>query len=177
MKINESELENFIRVARNIFGHDTNSPFSLDDVNKISSKLGLNGVIYLEKSDEKRHVNVLLDLNKDSITLYDPLCGVKSKSFDEIQMGMYCQPLGLFKEEFEKYEKRLKSETNGNIWSVYKQRGKLLYDFLSHNKKFKSIYPKQISSISDLILQKNFPDCVPISLFVISSCNSSYPKM
>lgn len=179
MKIEESEIENFIQNTRNIVGRNLKSPFSLEDIYSLGQKLKLNGVIYLEKFDDTRHVNVLLDLNEDNITLYDPLSNVKTKPFDEIQIGMYCKLIGEFKEEFEKYTQHSKSGEFGDTWSQYKKKGKLLFDFLSKNDSFKSVYSENISLINDIpILQhdKNSSDCAPISLFVISLFNSLYYK-
>jgi len=42
-------------------------------------------------------------LAKDIITLYDPLLGIKIRPCNELQLGMYCKPVGAFKDEFEKY--------------------------------------------------------------------------
>jgi len=109
MKIDQSKLEEFIEEARSIVGREGHTPFSLEDLYHLASKFKLIGAIYLEKFDDKRHVNVLLDLGEDSITLYDPLLGVKIKPFDEIQFGIYCQPLGTLRDEFEKYLKQLRT--------------------------------------------------------------------
>ena len=175
MKIDYSKLEKFIKDARSIVGRNEYSPFSLEDLYYLASKFGLNGAIYLEKSDDKRHVNVLLDLGEDSVILYDPLFGVKIKPFDEIQFGIYCQPLGTLKDEFKKYQQQLRLNECRDVWSQYRQRGKLLFNFIKQHSKFKSIYAGDAAIISDLPALQNNPsssDCAPISLFIMSLYNS-----
>lgn len=109
------------------------------------------------------------------MTLYDPLSNVKTKPFNEVQMGMYCKPIGELKEEYEKYALHSKLGKPGDIWSQYRKKGELLFDFLSRNDSYKSIYSENISIINDIpILQhdKYSSNCAPISLFVISLFNS-----
>ena len=161
MKIDYSKLEKFIKDARSSVGRDEYSPFSLEDLYYLASKFGLNGAIYLEKSDDKRHVNVLLDLGEESVILYDPLLGV--------------QPLGTLKDEFEKYQQQLRLNECRDVWSQYRQRGKLLFHFIKQHSKFKSIYAGDAAIISDLPALQNNPsssDCAPISLFIMSLYNS-----
>ena len=175
MKIDHSKLEKFIKEARSSVGRNGHSPFSLEDLYHLASKFGLIGAIYLEKSDDKRHVNVLLDLGEDSITFYDPLSGVKIKPFDEIQFGIYCQPLGTLKDEFEKYQQQLRTNECRDVWSQYRQRGKLLFNFLKQHSEFRSIYAGAATSIVDFpALQSNpsYSDCAPISLFIMYFYNS-----
>jgi len=81
MKIDQSKLEEFIEEARSTVGREGLTPFSLEDLYHLASKF----------------------------TLYDPLLGVKIKPFDEIQFGIYCQPLGTLRDEFEKYLKQLRT--------------------------------------------------------------------
>jgi len=175
MKIDQSKLEEFIEEARSIVGREGHTPFSLEDLYHLASKFKLIGAIYLEKFDDKRHVNVLLDLGEDSMTLYDPLLGVKIKPFDEIQFGIYCQPLGTLKDEFEKYLQQLRTNECRDVWSQYRQRGKLLFRFIKQHSEFRSIYAGDSISIADFpTLQNNssYSDCAPISLFIMSLYNS-----
>ncbi len=175
MKIDQSKLEEFIEEARSIVGREGHTPFSLEDLYHLASKFKLIGAIYLEKFDDKRHVNVLLDLGEDSITLYDPLLGVKIKPFDEIQFGIYCQPLGTLRDEFEKYLKQLRTNECKDVWSQYRQRGKLLFHFIKQHSEFRSIYAGDSISIADFPAFQNnssYSDCAPISLFIMSLYNS-----
>jgi len=113
------------------------------------------------------------------MVLYDPLSGIKTKPFDEIHFGLYCKPVGSFRDEYQRYEQQCKFDEAVDIWERYKQRGKMLYQFLTQNKEFNSIYAEGISNKVDFpILQNNMcsSDCVPLSLFVISLCNSFYLK-
>ncbi len=179
MKIDRSKVENFIKTARSVVGRDECSPFSLEDIYSIAYNFGIDGIIYLEKFDDKRHINILLDLDKNSVTLYDPLLGVKKKSYNEIQLGMYCKPVGSFRDEFQIYEQQLESNESRDIWTQYEQRGKLLFNFLKHHSKFRSVYAGEGSSIADFPALQNNPsssDCAPISLFIMSLFNSVYSK-
>lgn len=73
MKIDKNKLEKFIKTARNIVTRDATYSFSLEDVYYIAHKLRLDGLIYLEKFDDRRHVTVLLDLNKDCVIVVAPI--------------------------------------------------------------------------------------------------------
>ena len=172
--MDHSKLEKFTKEVRGIVGRDEYSPLSLEDLFHLATKFGLIGAIYFEKSDDKRHVNVLLDLGKDSITLYDPLSGVKIKPLDEIQFGIYCQPLGTLKDDFERHQQQLRMNECQDVWSQYRQRGKLLFRFLKQHSEFRSIYAGDITSGADLpVLQNpNYSDCAPISLFIMSLYNA-----
>jgi L-asparaginase len=177
--IDNSNIEKFIKTVKNFVGIDAFDPLSLEDVYSITKKFGLNGIIYLEKFEDKGHVNVLLDINEDLITLYDPLSGVKTKPFNEIHFGIYCKPIGSYREEFQKYEQQFEFDKPRDIWEKYKRKGKLLFDFLKQNKDFNSFYGEGVSNKVDFpSLQDNkySADCVPISLFVISLCSSLYLK-
>lgn len=174
MKIDNNKLEKFIKTARNIVTRDATYSFSLEDVYYIAHKLRLDGLIYLEKFDDRRHVTVLLDLNKDCVILYDPLSGIKVKPYDKIQFGMYCQPLGSFRDEFQVYEQQQGLDESGNVWTIYGRKGRLLFEFLNKHVRFKSMYAEGISTMNDLpVLQDNqsFPNCALISLFIISLFN------
>ena len=179
MKIDVSKLEKFIETARSLVGRDECSPYSLEDIYLLAYKFEIDGIIYLEKFEDKRHVNVLLDLDKKSITLYDPLLGIKKKSYNKIQLGMYCKPVGSFKDEFQTYAQQLKLNEPGEIWDQYEQRGKLLLKFLKQHSKFRSIYAKGSSGMADLPALQNNPgssDCAPISLFIMLMFNLAYSK-
>lgn len=174
MKIDKNKLEKFIKTARNIVTRDATDSFSLEDVYYIAHKLRLDGLIYLEKFDDGRHVTVLLDLNKDCVTLYDPLSGIKVKLYNKIQFGMYCQPVGSFRDEFQVYEQQQGLDESGDVWTRYGRKGRLLFEFLNKHVRFKSMYAEGISTMNDLlVLQDNqsFPNCAPISLFIMSLCN------
>lgn len=179
MKIDISKLEKFIKTARSIVRRDECSPYSLEDIYSLAYKFEIHGIIYLEKFEDKRHVNVLLDLDKNNITLYDPLLGIKKKSYNEIQLGMYCEPVGSFRDDFQTFAQQLKSNESRDIWTQYEQRGKLLFKFLKQHRKFKSVYAKGSSNIDSLpALQNNLgsSDCAPISLFIMSLFNLEYSK-
>jgi len=179
MKIDISKLEKFIKTARSIVGRDEFSPYSLEDIYSLAYKFEIEGIIYLEKFEDKRHVSVLLDLDKNSLTLYDPLLGIKKKSYNEIQLGMYCKPVGSFKDEFQTYAQQLKSNESRDIWTQYEQIGKLLFNFLKQHSKFRSVYTKGSLSITNLPALQNNPsssDCAPISLYIMSLFNSVYSK-
>jgi hypothetical protein len=174
-----SKSKKFIETARSIVEKDATEMFSLEDIDRVSHELGLDGVIYLEKFDDRRHVTVLLDLNRDNVNLYDPLSGVKVKPYDEIQFGMYCHPVGAFKDEFQAYEQQQGLDKSGDIWTKYRKRGRLLIDFLNRHERFISIYADSVLTGSNLpVLQDNrsSPDCAPISLFIMSVYNSVYSK-
>ena len=57
------------------------------------------------------------------------------KPFDEIQFGIYCQPLGTLKDEFEKYLQQLRTNECKDVWSQYRQRGKLLFRFIKQHSE------------------------------------------
>lgn len=166
MKIDCFELQEFIKTVRGIVGRDEQSPFSLEDVCSLADTLRIGGVVYLEKFDDKRHVTVLLGLDKNSVTLYDPLPGFKKKSCNEIQLGMYGQPVGLFKDGFQMYEQELNLNT-GDVWARYKQRSKLLASFLKQNKRFKSAAERASTMDFPALQNPNSPDCAPIALFIM----------
>lgn len=171
MNIDSSKLGKFIETARSIVGKDATEMFSLEDTTRVSHELGLDGVIYLEKFDDRRHVTVLLKLKGDGVHLYDPLSGVKVKPYDEIQFGMYCQPTGTFRDEFQVYEQQQGLDKSGDVWNECRKRGRLLFEFLNQHEKFRSMYANSILTGGDLpILQNNqsSPDCAPISLFMMS---------
>jgi L-asparaginase len=175
--IDNSNIEKFIKTVKNFIGIDACDSLSLEDIYSIASNFDLNGIIYLEKFYDRRHVNLLINVNNDTITLYDPLSGIKTKPYNEIHFGMYCKPVGSFRDEFISYQQKFKFDESGDIWDKYKQKGKLLYEFLMKNNEFNSIYTENVSSkVNFPTLQKNIKssDCAPISLFVISLCNSLY---
>ncbi|UCG94938.1 MAG: hypothetical protein JSV92_02690 [archaeon] len=177
MEIKKSEMESFVKKSRETVGRDEKSPFSLEDAYYLSQILNLDGVLYIEKFDNTRHVNVLLDLGRENVTLYDPLKGVKTKTLNEIQMGMYCKPVGKLKEEFDAYIKKSKTNEPDGIWFQYKSEGELLFDFLINNDNFKSIYSENVPKYMPILQNdKKSSDCVPISLFIISLFNSLYSK-
>lgn len=86
----KSNLINFIETVRHIVAKNAFEMFSPENIDHVSHQLGIEGIIYLEKFDDRRHVSVILNLNRDSLNLYDPLTGIKVKRYDEIQFGMYC---------------------------------------------------------------------------------------
>lgn len=122
MNLVTSEADDFIKTARNIAGRDTCGPFSLEDTHSVACRLGLKGIVYLEKMDDRRHVNVLFELNKDVITLYDPLSGVKSKTYNEIQLGMYCKPAGSFLDDFQWHEQQFKLQKHVGTWIQHQHK-------------------------------------------------------
>ena len=179
MNIDNFESKKFIESARIIVGKDVTEMFSPEDIDRVAYELGLDGVIYLEKLDDRRHVTVLLDLNRDSVNLYDPLSGVKVKPYDEIQFGMYCQPIGTFRDEFQAYEQQQGLDKSGDVWTKYRKRGRLLIDFLNQHEKFRSMYVGDILTRGDLPVLQNSQfslDCAPISLFIMSLCKSVYSR-
>ncbi|MFC2173215.1 hypothetical protein ACFLU6_11375 [Acidobacteriota bacterium] len=166
--------EDFIGVARSIAGRDAFSPFSLEDVYSIARHFGLKGIIFLEKLDDRRHVNVLLNLKRNAVILYDPLSGVKSKPCDEIQLGMYCKPVGSFLDDFQKYEQQSELEVCTDVWVKYKKRGNLLLDLFMQHEEFRSIYRNVAPSTLDFpALQRKMSssDCAPIALFIMFWCS------
>jgi L-asparaginase len=177
--IDNSNVEKFIITAKRFVGLDACDKLSLEDIYSIASNFDLNGIIYLEKFDDKGHVNVLININKDFITLYDPLSGIKIKPYNETHFGMYCKPVGSFRDEFQRYEQQFAFDEPGDVWDKYKRKGKLLYEFLMQSKDFNSFYSESVSSkVNFPTLQNNIPssDCAPISLFIISLCNSLHLK-
>ena len=177
--VESSRLAGFIKTARSIVEKDATEMFSLEDIYRVSHELGLDGVIYLEQFDLRRHVTALLDLNRGSVNLYDPLSGIKVKPYDEIQFGMYCQPIGTFRDELQAYEQQQGLDKSGDVWTEYRKRARLLIGFLDQHKKFRLMYADSILTGSDLpVLQdkRNSSDCAPISLFIMSKYNSVYSK-
>lgn len=175
IRIDNASIEIFIKTIKDFVGAKVNDSLSMEDIYSIAANFNLNGIIYLEKFEDKRHVNILLGLNEDTMVLYDPLSGIKIRPYNETQFGLYCKPVGSFKDEYWKYERQYDFENSSNIWEKYKQRGKALYEFLKNNKDFHAIYSNGISNKIDFpILQGNMSssDCVPLSLFVISICTS-----
>ena len=173
-KMSRSSVKEFVKTARGIVKREKDSPFSLEDIYALTNYLGIDGLIYLEKFDDRRHVNVVLELGKSSITLYDPMFGVKLKPYNEVQFGMYCKPVGTFKNEFERYEQKLESERSENIWIQYGQKGKMLFNFFNRYFGFGPLYNKSIASLDKLPNIQNSlisSDCAPLSLFIITMCN------
>lgn len=171
MNIDLAKLEEFTKTARSVVGRDSCTPFSVEDVHSVADKCGLNGVIFLEKLDDGRHVNVLLDLEKTSVTLYDPLLGVKTRPCDHVQLGMYCEPIGSLRTEVQRYQQRSESGQSGGVWAQYEQRGKLIFSFLRGHPGFRSPCTGRASNMADLPALQNDPnsaDCAPIALFIIS---------
>jgi L-asparaginase len=165
-----AELKNFIETVRSILGRGATDSFALEDMYHAAHTLGLDGVVYLEKCDDRRHVNVLLGLTTDGVHLYDPLSGLKVKPYNEIQFGMYCQPVGALRDEFEAYEQQQGLDESGDVWDRYGKRGRLLFDFLSRHE-FRSVHADGILDMDDLpTLQNNrsSSDCAPICLFIMS---------
>ena len=110
-----------------------------------------------------------MELSENNITVYDPLSGIKKKSFNKKQLGMYCKPIGSYKDEFQKYEVQYKIPESRDIWDQFEHRGKLLYDFILQHNKFNPVFNKCISKIENLpAFQKHLSssDCAPISLFI-----------
>jgi|GEM_PF-1901415 len=174
-----SKLKKFIETARSIVEKDVTEMFSPEDMDRVCHELGLDGVIYLEKFDDRRHVTVLLDLNRDNVNLYDPLSGVKVKPYDEIQFGMYCHPVGAFRDEFQAYKQQRGLDKSEDVWTKYRKRGRSLIDFLNQHERFRSMYADSILTGDNLpVLQDNQSslDCAPISLFIMSVYNSVYSK-
>lgn len=174
MRIERREITNFIETARKAVGRNASSPFSLEEVYFIAHQLRLRGAIYLEKLDDRRHVNVLLDLNENSITLYDPLQGVKKRPCHLIQLGMCGKPVGSFKDE---YNKRWQPGEGSDLWAHYREKGEgLLYLFKGH-PELEFIY-KRLVSRTDVFpaLQKSLcsQNCAPIALFIIAYYNAVY---
>ena len=177
MEIKKSDMESFVKKSRETVGREERIPFSIEDAYYLSRILNLKGVLYIEKFDSIRHVNVLLDLDREYLTLYDPLKGVKTTELDEIQMGMYCKPVGGTKKDFDSYAENSGDIESGDVWLQYRRKGQILFDFLSNDCGFKSIYsghiPKDMPVLQEDVKSS---DCVPISLFVMSSFNSLYPE-
>lgn len=170
-----AKLKNFIATTRHIVGKDENEMFSPEDINHVSRKLRLDGVIYLEKFDDRRHVTVLINLNKYVLNLYDPLLGVKVKPYDEIHFGMYCQPVGAFSDEFQAYTQQQGLDKSRNVWTKYRKRGRLLFDFLNRHERFRSMYIDSILFGNDLpVFQNNrsSTDCAPIALYIVALYSS-----
>jgi len=174
LTITKSRVRDFIQTARNIAGRDACSPFSLEDVYSVAYQLGLSGMLLLEKSDNYRHVTVLLGLDESSAMLYDPLSGVKVKACNAMQFGMYCKPVGSLRDEFQKYEQQFTLEECSDVWARYEQNGKLLLRFLRQHSEFRFIFFADVSSIVKhvglpaLQNKSRSSDCAPICLFIIS---------
>lgn len=165
----EYNLNEFIDVARRLVGRHPCSPLSLSDTYRIAERFGIDGFIYLEKHDETKHVNVLLELGKNILSLYDPLSGMKKKNYNEIQLGMYCKPVGSFRDAFQLYEQQIESNKYRDVWDKYEQRGKLLFDFLKQHSEFISAYARDImAGMQSLQNNLNSYDCAPIALFMMS---------
>ena len=121
-----------------------------------------------------------MELRKENITVYDPLSGIKKKSLNKIQLGMYCKPIGSFRDEFQKYEEQYKTPESGDIWYQFEHKGKLLYDFLLQNNEFNPVFNECISNMENFPALQNklsSSDCAPISLFIISLCNKQNSKI
>lgn len=141
----------------------------------LADYFGLKGVVYLEKLEQRRHVNVLFHVSLDSVILYDPMCGVKNGSCNETQIGMYCKPMGSIRGDFDEYEKFSVQYEGENTWARYAHRGRLLLDFLEVHDGFNSLYGNRVLALMDFpALQSGSSsvDCAPISLFVLSLCQS-----
>ena len=130
-----SRLGAFIRTARGIAGRDASSPFSLEDVYSVAYQLGLSGVLFLEKLEDSRHVTVLLGLDESTVTLYDPLSGVRVRACNETQLGMYSRPVGTLRDEFREYERQFTPEERSDVWAQYRRTGKLLSRFLGSDSQ------------------------------------------
>jgi len=172
--MSKSRLGAFIRTARSIAGRDATSPFSLEDVYSVASELGLAGVLFLEKSDENRHVTVLLSLDERDALVYDPLSGVKVRPCNELQLGMYARPVGLLREEFQVYAQQFTLEECSDVWVRYVQKGQLLLRFLRKHTVFRFICSADVLGVAGradlpaLQDQSRPSDCAPTSLFVMS---------
>jgi L-asparaginase len=173
-RIDTSLLKSFVQSARRIAGRDATSPFSLEDVYAVASDLELSGVLFLEKSDETRHVTVLLDLDDGQVVLYDPSSGVKVKDCDDTRLGMYAKPVGSLRDEFKEYERRAAPAKCSDVWAKYAQRGELLKRFLRHHSRFQHL--SSVDTLHDIAalglpaMQHKFrhTGCAPLSLFMIS---------
>ena len=75
------------------------------------------------------------------------MIGIKTKSFDDIEFGIYCQPIGILKDEFGKNQPQFEIDKNKDIWYQYQKRGNKLFHFQKNHTKFKSIYAKRIFDI------------------------------
>jgi len=73
--------------GQGMVGRNASSPFSLDDVYLVARRLGLEGVLFLEKCAENRHVTVLLEIDTCRMLLYDPWLGIKVRSFNETHLA------------------------------------------------------------------------------------------
>ena len=169
-----SRLGAFIRTARGIAGRDASSPFSLEDVYSVAYQLGLSGVLFLEKLEDSRHVTVLLGLDESTVTLYDPLSGVRVRACNETQLGMYSRPVGTLRDEFREYERQFTPEERSDVWAQYRRTGKLLSRFLRQHSEFRlacSAGASTVASPVDLpaLQDESRPsDCAPICLFIMS---------
>lgn len=174
-----SRLGAFIRTARNIAGRDACSLFSLEDVYSVAHQLGLSGVLFLEKLEDSRHVTVLLGLGKNTVTLYDPLSGVRVRACNETQLGMYSKPVGPLRDEFREYGLQSPPGECSDVWAQYRRTGKLLSRFLRQHGEFKlacSAGESTIASPVDLpaLQDESRPsDCAPICLFIVSLMHPS----
>jgi len=75
------------------------------------------------------------------VTPYDPLSGIKVKLCNnKIQLGMYCQSVGSFRDEFQVYEQQQGLDESGDVWTRYGRKGRLLFEFLNKHVRFKSMY-------------------------------------
>jgi hypothetical protein len=174
MRAMASELELFIATTRALTGRGPCSPFSLDNMYFLADYFGLKGVLYLEKLEESRHVNVVFNVSRDKVVLYDPMRGVKKRCCNETEMGMYCKPLGSIREDFEEHEKSSVPYEGDNPWKRCAHRGQLLLEFLEAHDGFNSLYGNRILALMDfpaLQISSNSTDCAPITLFVMSLCH------
>jgi hypothetical protein len=172
--IDPSRLEAFIRMARGMVGRNASSPFSLDDVYLVARQLRLQGVLFLEKCAENRHVNVLLETDACRMLLYDPWLGVKVKSCSETHLGMYGKPVGSLRDEFERFRSHAASMGTRDVWAGYAQRGRRLLTFLQIHRErltlWRSDAPCCVEALDLAAVQEatSPADCAPICLFVLS---------
>ncbi|MDH3798836.1 MAG: hypothetical protein OES70_09350, partial [Desulfobacterales bacterium] len=59
---------------------------------------------------------------------------------NKIQLGMYCQSVGSFRDEFQVYEQQQGLDESGDVWTRYGRKGRLLFEFLNKHVRFKSMY-------------------------------------
>jgi hypothetical protein len=174
VSIDPLQLAAFIRATRSMIGRSASSPFSLDDVYLVAQRLGLNGVLFLEKRAENRHVTVLLEVDACQVLLYDPWLGIKAKSCNETHFGMYGKPVGSLRGEFERTGLGSGSPPAGDVWAGYAERGRRLYTFLQMRRGGVTFWRANTPGCAvalDLaaVQEATSPaDCAPICLFVLS---------
>ena len=167
-----SEFIDFIESVRSIVGRVEEEPFSLEDLYFLADCLGLSGVVYLEKLQETRHVNVLVRLTHGNLVLYDPLLGIKHRALTPLHLGLYAKPVGALKTEFEETQGNALARCKQNPWPYFEERGRRLEAFLKGHAVFGSPNRFDAAGLPPLQDRADSRNCAPISLYILSLCRT-----